>query len=358
MLKKLTTKRRVVFFCFYSTLIVLVILLTTGGAETYNAIQELQGRYLLLALGIFVLMTYFDILRLQVLTSALGTHLSLSYSIKTIMAYYFLSAITPAVTGGEPLMVYMLREKGVGVGKGTSIVVIRGLLLIFFIAVGGPLIIYFNHELLPNTGLRVMFDGIAVFLLATIVFLTYTLYNPQKGEGLIDKILRFLERFPYFKTHSAQIARKIDGWIEELSFSLKFFIREKKLRLLLATLCTVMFLICNYSLAYVLLKGLNMCISVWKVFMIQIVLYFFLYFSPTPGGSGVAEGGFYMLFAPLVPQHALGILIILWRFFTTYLGVMIGGVVIMKTFGIDRLEGFAGEHMEPVHDINSKEEDD
>ncbi len=320
----------------------------TGGGRTWQAIQAMQFRYLLLALGIFALMTYFDILRLQVLTSGLGTHLSLGYSLKTILAYYFLSAITPAVTGGEPLMVYMLSEKGVGVGKGTSIVVIRGILLIFFIAIGGPIIIYSNSELLHNTGLRVMFGGVAWFLAVAIIFLLYALYNPGRGEYFIEKILHFLEKFPYFKKHSPDLVKKIDGWIEELSFSLKFFIREKKNRLFWATVWTIMFMLCNYSLAYVILKGLNFDMSVWQVFMIQIVLYFFLYFSPTPGGSGIAEGGFYMLFSPLIPTHILGILIILWRFFTTYLGVILGGFVILKTFGIDRLESFTGQKIEPV----------
>ena len=348
MLKKLTTKKRIVLFCFFSILIIAIILLATGGPKTWLALQELHGAYLLLAFGLFVAMTFFDILRLQVLTGALGTHIPFLYGLKTILAYYFLSAITPAVTGGEPLMVYMLREKGVGVGKGTCIVVIRGLLLISFIAIGGPIIIYFNTELLHNTGLQIMFGGVALLLAALIVFLAYALYKPEKGERFIEKILHLFERVPCFKKHIPPLIKKIDGWIDELSFSLKFFVRERKLRLLLATVWTVMFMICNYSLAYVLLKGLNYDISIWTVFMVQIVLYFFLYFSPTPGGSGVAEGGFYLLFAPLVPHHLLGLLIILWRFFTVYLGVFMGAFVIIKTLGIDHMETFAEEKIHPV----------
>jgi len=348
---KLTTKKRMAIFCFFSILIIAIILLATGGPKTWLALQELQGTYLLLALGIFAAMTFFDIMRLQVLTGALGTHLPFLYGLKTILAYYFLSAITPAVTGGEPLMVYMLKKKGVGVGKGTCIVVIRGLLLISFIAIGGPIIIYSHSELLHNTSLQIMFGGIALLLAALIIFLAYTLYKPEKGERLIEKILHLLERFSCLRKHIPHLIERIDGWIDELSFSLKFFIRERKLRLFVATLWTIMFMICNYSLAYVLLKGLNFDISIWTVFMIQIVLYFFLYFSPTPGGSGVAEGGFYLLFAPLVPHHLLGLLIILWRFFTVYLGVFMGAFVIMKTLGIDRMETFAEDQIHPVFEL-------
>ena len=348
MLKKLTTKKRISKFCFFSILIIAVILLATGGPKTWLALQELRGTYLLLALGIFVAMTFFDIMRLQVLTGALGTHIPFLYGLKTILAYYFLSAITPAVTGGEPLMVYMLKEKGVGVGKGTCIVVIRGLLLISFIAIGGPIIIYFNRDLLHNTGLQIMFGGVALLLAALIAFLAYALYKPENGERLIGKILHLLERFSCLKKHIPHLIERIDSWIDELSFSLKFFVRERKLRLFIATIWTVMFMICNYSLAYILLKGLNYDISLWTVFMVQVILYFFLYFSPTPGGSGVAEGGFYLLFAPLVPQHLLGLLIILWRFFAVYLGVFMGAFVIMKTLGVDRVEAIAEDKIHPI----------
>lgn len=320
----------------------------TAGAQTWRAVGEMQFRYLFLAVLVFFLMTCFDVFRLQVLTAGLGTRLSFFYGLKTVLSYYFLSSITPTVTGGEPLMVYMLKEKGVSLGKGTAIVVIRGILLIFFIAMGGPLIIYFHHELIPNAGMRVLFDFVAWFLLAAIIFLSYTLYNPKRGEKWIEKTLRFLERFSYFKKHSHHIAQKIDDWIDELSFSFKFFIKKKKNRLFWATVWTIMFMICNYSLAYIILKGLNVDVSIWKVLMVQIVLYFLLYFCPSPGGTGFVEGGYYMLFAPFVPLHLLGIMIILLRFFSTYLGVFLGGLVIMKTFGIDRLEGFAEEEMKPV----------
>jgi uncharacterized protein (TIRG00374 family) len=101
---------------------------------------------------------------------------------------------------------------------------------------------------------------------------------------------------------------------------------------------TVLSMLANYSVAYVLLKGLSHDIHFLKVLAIQIVLYFLLYLTPTPGGSGFAEGGFYVLFYPFVPKHLLGILLIIWRFFIAYLWVLAGWVVIMKGLGIKGLE--------------------
>ena len=97
-------------------------------------------------------------------------------------------------------------------------------------------------------------------------------------------------------------------------------------------------LIANYLIASAILDGLHCWIPVRQVLMMQFVLYFLLYFTPTPGGSGVAEGGFYALFAPLVPRHMLGVYVILWRFFTVYAWAFLGGLLVVKTIGFDMLD--------------------
>ena len=60
-----------------------------------------------------------------------------------------------------------------------------------------------------------------------------------------------------------------------------------------------------------------------------------LYFLPTPGGSGIAEAGFVMLFANILPSGLEGILAVLWRFTAEYLPFMLGAVVTIRAFGSD-----------------------
>jgi uncharacterized membrane protein YbhN (UPF0104 family) len=51
----------------------------------------------------------------------------------------------------------------------------------------------------------------------------------------------------------------------------------------------------------------------------MLLLNLVLYFSPTPGGSGIAEAGFLVLFTKLVPSGTVGILAVLWRFTAEYI---------------------------------------
>lgn len=60
-----------------------------------------------------------------------------------------------------------------------------------------------------------------------------------------------------------------------------------------------------------------------------------LYFAPTPGGSGIAEGGFVLLFGDLVPAGTVGIAAVVWRIIVEYLPFTIGFYYTVKVFGKD-----------------------
>jgi len=353
--KKHLIRRNFALFLGSSTLIICLILVLTAGPKTWKAVQEMRLEYIFWALVLAGLMVLFDVLRLQVLAGAMGAELPFRFALKTILAYNFMSYITPTLTGGEPLIIYMLRERGLGVGKSTSVVVIRGLLMIMVVAVAGPLVIYYHREIIPGEWLRRLFDITAVGFLLMVAFLLVAIFSPLRTEHLIERLAGLLERVGLLRGRTPQLVRSIDGWIDEWNYSMRLFVSQHKSSIFWAALCTLGFVCANYSIAYVVLKGLNYEVSLGKVFMVQFVLYFLLYFSPTPGGSGVAEGGFYLMFASLVEKQILGLLVVLWRFFTVYLALFLGGVVIFKTFGIDQLDMWAKEKVRPVLDSSGEE---
>jgi hypothetical protein len=55
-----------------------------------------------------------------------------------------------------------------------------------------------------------------------------------------------------------------------------------------------------------------------------------MYFAPTPGAAGVAEGGYGLLFSQLVQKQDIALLTLAWRFLTIYVGVVIGIVVMYR----------------------------
>jgi uncharacterized membrane protein YbhN (UPF0104 family) len=55
------------------------------------------------------------------------------------------------------------------------------------------------------------------------------------------------------------------------------------------------------------------------------------YFGPTPGASGIAEfSSYWMLTTLSVQPNMLGVYTVLWRFFTIFIGVAVGGLVVLS----------------------------
>jgi uncharacterized protein (TIRG00374 family) len=87
-----------------------------------------------------------------------------------------------------------------------------------------------------------------------------------------------------------------------------------------------------------LLLALDYDLSYLKVLGIQVVTTFIMYFSPTPGASGIAEGVFGHFFSDIVSAGHLLILTFAWRLLTIYTGMLIA-LVLIKGDLISRLSG-------------------
>jgi len=88
----------------------------------------------------------------------------------------------------------------------------------------------------------------------------------------------------------------------------------------------------------ILLHGLGYQISFFTVMFYQIVITFFMYFTPTPGATGLAEGGYALLFSQFVSKTDIVPLLFFWRFFTIYIGIISGLVVFYLEFYFDHVK--------------------
>jgi len=339
--RKYSTRFLFIISFLISVSILGAILFFTVGPKTWDALQHIHFRYIFFSFVLGLLSNCFDSIRIQILCQAFGYHLPFWEGLKAIFAYNFLANITPSAMGGEPVLIYILTEKtGMDTEKATTIAIMRGILLILILAIGGPIILFFHREYLKTSLTKSLFDYVAILFLIIIGIIVYGFFNLNKLRSLLEKIIGFFQRYRLFQRYPNPHIweRHIFSWLEEFISSFKYLFKYKKISIIYTSLFTVLTLFANYSIAYVLIRGLGHDIHLLKVLAIQIILYFLLYLTPTPGGSGFAEGGFYLLFYSFVPKHLIGILLILWRFFIAYLWVIVGWFVIFKSLGFKGLE--------------------
>ena len=68
-------------------------------------------------------------------------------------------------------------------------------------------------------------------------------------------------------------------------------------------------------------------VSSMELITMGVLLYIGASYTPLPGASGAQEGGFAVLFKGIFPDARLFVALLIWRFSTYYLNVIVGAVV-------------------------------
>lgn len=309
-------------FALISTVTILVILLFTINKRTWTYFQNLKPLYLGGIVLLWVLFLVFDGLRVRILAGALGGKVDLKTAAEVILTGLFLAAVTPFQIGGFPVQLYILNKRSLSLGKSTLVLLFRGLLTTLLLASIFPFIFIFYSEYFSTTLIKGLFFYLAiVFPLGLTIFFLFMIFPQYMKElfGFLKKnrwVFHFFDRF--FKE------------VEEARSGLARYFLQQKLQLFYAFLATVASTICFYLIALAIILGLGIDAPKLNVVVLQLILNCVLMFIPTPGASGVAEAGFVTLFSTVCPRELLGVYALLWRFFTFYLGVIIGGVIVLK----------------------------
>lgn len=94
-----------------------------------------------------------------------------------------------------------------------------------------------------------------------------------------------------------------------------------------------------YAIVPMLFAGIGAQMDWAQVMGRMIFLNLLLYFAPTPGGAGVAEGLFISSFRAFLPLGTVGVAAVAWRIFAEYLPACIGGYFTFSIFGSTDLKG-------------------
>ena len=129
------------------------------------------------------------------------------------------------------------------------------------------------------------------------------------------------------------IARKpeqtLEGWLEHIEL-FHSTIRSMKLRqLLMQCLFGGLQLMSLMTVIWCVYRGLGLTGSTWgELVTLDLAHYLSAAYTPMPGASGASEGVF-SLYYHLVFPGSLGVAaMLLWRFYTYYISLIAGGIVI------------------------------
>jgi uncharacterized protein (TIRG00374 family) len=280
-----------------------------------------------------LLLVYFsaDGLRLYYLLRAQGQRLPARQMARLVFINILFSNLTPMATGGGFAQIGYLRTQGVHLGAATAATTLRTLLASLMIFLPTPFLLGCMRSLQENPMLAGWSGYLAVFAGLYAGFFLLTLTRPRWLMAIGTAVLRGLRaggvigeerlrhwRFALYREllrFAAALGASFEGPRRDLALSLLF---------------TLLFLLSLFSFPALLFWLLGYSVDYLSVVGLMVVTTFAMYFAPTPGAAGMAEGVFALLFAGVAPAADLLLVLIAWRVLTIYLGMLIGVPVTLR----------------------------
>lgn len=315
-------------FLFIVLSIAAVFFIAFGNGELEKSIDAMQDMDLRWVAGIFLcwaVYTFFDGMNYWAYLRHEGFRISLGRAVNVALIGFYYSNITPSAAGGQPMQVNSMRKAGIPVGYGTMAVTIRFITNQFMISFLSLLLFFLNRSFVyEQLGGAMWFVRFGWLInLGSVPLVLLAAFKRSWIQSLADRIIRLLEKIRVIKNRDMAMA-KVTDTLDTYHTALHDLLKNP-LQILL-----------QFFLSFVSLLGLTMTVCfVYKAFglsgtpwyhllTISCLLYISASATPLPGASGAQEGGFLLYYRNIFPEDIIGLALLVWRFFTFYLFLIVG----------------------------------
>jgi uncharacterized protein (TIRG00374 family) len=244
-----------------------------------------------------------------------------------------MAAITPSQTGGGPAQILMLNREGLSMPKSIAVSVVTFMCTLVFMLLLALMLSGMGLQHFGELRFQHFFQyGSWAFALVFGAFLIFFM-KPTLFGIVMDRGASALYRVLGKAYHRPRWIQRLFYYAEECHVTFLLYLRKGKGTFLAGVGLTFLVFFNKFAIAWVVLKGLGLHPGLVQVVLIQILILLIVYFSPSPGSSGVAELVSAALMTRIVPREMLPVYTVLWRFFTLYLGVGVAGTMLLRYLG-------------------------
>ncbi|HEX9783356.1 MAG TPA: lysylphosphatidylglycerol synthase transmembrane domain-containing protein [Opitutaceae bacterium] len=275
--------------------------------------------------------------RIWLMCRAAGHRLHYRQAIAVSLSTEFGIASTPAGVGGTVIRLSLLRQAGVPLTTAGSLLAADAAVDVVFFALMSPFAVYvllregILARLLDSPSevdaLVVMFAVIAVAA-GMVVTLRSDFFHRQLSRLLGATAFGRRKRLP---ARHRKLRQSVSRSIEGVVTSLKFLWKNRKGALLVNFVIASIQWCCRYMLLPVILFSFDTRVNPLPLFLVQGVLFGVSLLVVAPGGGGSVELLTAIMLPTFIPTGLVGVVLIVWRFFTYHLYVLGGGAMFFFT---------------------------
>lgn len=240
----------------------------------------------------------------------------------------FMQGITPSSTGGQVVQISTYKRQGLTTFQGAGLIWMDYFMYSIALVVLTIVLYLTQYQNFQHMSITLIF-GLGV-LINTLIILVLGLlvrfpdYAQKTGEWILRKIMEL----PFIKQK--------EEWVEQYNEAIEHFheamfaVHESKDMLLKLFGLNVLRLMLFFltPIMIVIITGIRVeFVDVMHLFALAAFVHMANTFVPLPGASGATESVFVLSFSTVIGKAAAASTMILWRFSTFYLVLLIGGAI-------------------------------
>ena len=312
------------------TLLILYILLKYNFNDIIKALSTMDYKFVILAIVVYFL---------SIITKAYVTYktvndkkkFTLRESIKHNVITQFFNGITPFSSGGQPMEIYMLTEHNISVTNATNIIIQNFIFYQTALVIYGALAVGYNaiFHIFPKIPIlrELVLIGFIVNIIVAIALFIIT-FSRKLTRIVTNLIISILYNLHFVKDKSLT-KEKWHIRLEEFHDSAKK-LRKRKSLFIVGVILNFISLTLFYIIPLMIMYALHDYTSMNIMDTLTASAYVLIIgaFVPIPGASGGIEYGFLQFYGNFIGKRIISTVLIIWRFVTYYLGIIIGALVI------------------------------
>lgn len=319
--------------------VILIYQLSTSEVVSFAEILNsgfFRGEYLILIALCFVVSSLLDMLRTSMLLqqSTKKRHFSLSYKMNALGRYW--DSITPLSSGGEPYQIYYLNKYGIPTGTAISVPLARYVIFQLgwlIVSIGATI---YCSQVYAETNLVSVASFIGFGLNAIMLIGTWVLSVSKKlGKILVAKSLKLLQKMKIVKNYEKQYD-KVMNTVGGFQSTMTLYTKNLK-SFIFMVFTQILQSIVQFSMPYFiyLLLGGEPGIAIWvNITMLSILIDLASSFIPLPGGTGMNEISFTIVFADIFRNGTVFWGMLISRFMNYYIFIIQGLIITIYDYVI------------------------
>ena len=249
---------------------------------------------------------------------------------QTVMIGRYYDRITPAAVGGQPAQILNLRRTGkIPTGSTTAIPIfsmISGQITFIIIAV--PCFIVGSFMGTNPVLLTTAWIGLAFYAFWPIMVVGTSISSNFTAK-VMNLFVRLLAGLKIVKNKD-KIIKRVESEVDDYAKNVKLIAKSRDVMIKVMVMSFFSNVLITLVPFFVLITfGGN--INFFECFILSMAIQSAVYYVPTPGNSGVAEGTFYVVFSRLSSGYVFWAMLA-WRLFSYYIYIIVGPLIYLHRY--------------------------